>query len=206
MFASHLCPNHSNLCATWKWDPGDLYCIASSQSCQKLPQVWRSHRLLIPTVFSSPWVMRTWVPVIRKLWLLHCHTVTNAALLPGTVGRAEDTVESQSLDFAPSRCGFSTSQFTLGISVGMFGTIPRLLTRDMDICRQKDHKPWSRPSFCGLPTQVAASPRHSLHWECLGRSLDFVASPSHSLQCFTLGVFRTPASLHLEGGGGKPSL
>ena len=22
--------------------------------------------------------------------------------------------------------------------------------RDMDICRQKDHKPWSRPSFCGL--------------------------------------------------------
>ena len=20
----------------------------------------------------------------------------------------------------------------------------------MDICRQKDHKPWSRPSFCGL--------------------------------------------------------
>ena len=24
------------------------------------------------------------------------------------------------------------------------------LRRDMDICRQKDHKPWSRPSFCGL--------------------------------------------------------
>jgi hypothetical protein len=24
--------------------------------------------------------------------------------------------------------------------------------RDVDICRQKDHKPWSRPSFCGLST------------------------------------------------------
>ena len=24
------------------------------------------------------------------------------------------------------------------------------LRRDMDICRQKDHKAWSRPSFCGL--------------------------------------------------------
>ena len=36
-----------------------------------------------------------------------------------------------------------------------FVNTPRLfdargVRRDMDICRQKDHKPWSRPSFCGL--------------------------------------------------------
>jgi hypothetical protein len=155
-----------------------LYCFKSVLSevttSLERPQITHSHS------FSSPWVMRTWVPVIRKLWLLHCHTVTNAALLPGT----------------------------------------------LDICRQKDHKPWSSHPFVvrrsanfvasprhslhweclGRSLDLAASPRHSLHWECLGRSLDFVASPSQSLQCFTLGVFRTPASLHLEGGGGKPSL
>ena len=32
----------------------------------------------------------------------------------------------------------------------------------MDICRQKDHKPWSRPSFCGLSLVLPAFKVHRL--------------------------------------------